>query len=90
MRTVFVVFYASLHDVILSAPITPTENALLHSCENLVSVKVELFSQNSEETRVSHKNKSSSQLFTDFYKSRYNDDVPDELLRLFLSLTEEE
>lgn len=74
----------------LSAPITPTENALLHSCENLVSVKVELFSQNFEETRVSHKNKSSSQLFTDFYKSRYNDDVPDELLRLFLSLTEEE
>ena len=39
---------------------------------------------------VSNKNKTSSQIFSDYYKLRYDKEVPKELLSLFLSLTEEE
>lgn len=74
----------------LSAPITHSENALLHSQENLVFLKAEVHSEEAEFVRVSNKNKSSSQLFSEFYKSRYNGEASSELLSLFLSLTEEE
>lgn len=74
----------------LSAPLTPAENFALHECENLVSMKTNVaFSDNAVKS-VSNKDKSSSQLFTDFYKLRYDSAPPEELLSLFLSLTEEE
>ena len=74
----------------LNAPMTPQESSALHGYENLVSLRAEV--QNIENTfeMVSNKNKSSSQLFSDYYKLRYGADVPKELLALFLSLTEEE
>lgn len=74
----------------LSAPMTPTENSALHSFENLVSLKAEVRSAEDGAVRISNKNKSSSQLFSDYYKSRYGADVSGELLALFLELTEEE
>ncbi len=74
----------------LNAPITPQESGLLHENENLVSLRVEVQSVENTFERVSNKNKSSSQLFSDYYKLRYGADVPNDLLALFLSLTEEE
>ena len=74
----------------LSAPTTPAESTLLHSCENLVSLKAEVRNAEIYFEKISNKNKSSSQLFSEFYKARYNTEVPAELLSLFLSVTEEE
>lgn len=74
----------------LNAPMTPQESSLLHGYENLVSLRAEVQSTENTFEMVSNKNKSSSQLFSDYYKLRYGADVPKELLALFLSLTEEE
>ncbi len=74
----------------LSAPLNPSESAALHECENLVSLKANVALLESEVKRVSNKDKSSSQLFTEFYASKYDCPPPEELLSLFLSLTEEE
>ncbi len=75
----------------LTAPLTPQENTALHGCENLVSLKVELPSVDlGSETKISNRGKSSSQLFTDYYKSKFGVDAPEELCTLFLSLTEVE
>lgn len=74
----------------LNAPITPSENSALHSNENLVSLKAEIFGAETKTDKVSNKDKSSSELFSDYYKLRYGAEVPSELLTLFLSLTEEE
>lgn len=74
----------------LAAPITPTESAALHLQENLVSLKAEIQTAEVDYSRISNKNKSASQLFSDYYKSRFDAEVPAELLQLFLSLTEEE
>ena len=74
----------------LDAPLTSQQNSSLHECENLLSLKIELVGAQADEQRTSNKGKSSSQLFYDFYKLRYGSDVPQELLELFLSLTEEE
>ena len=74
----------------LNAPLTPHENSALHENENLVSFKAEINAADTGEKLVSNKNKSSSQLFSDYYKLRYGAEVPQELLTLFLSLTEEE
>lgn len=74
----------------LNAPISPSESAELRSCENLVSLKMEVQGSAIAAERVSNKNKSASQLFSEFYKSRFDAEVPGELLSLFLSLTEEE
>ena len=74
----------------LNAPMTPQESSALHGYENLVSLRAEVQSVENTFERVSNKNKSSSQLFSDYYKLRYGADVPKELLTLFLSLTEEE
>lgn len=82
-------YYAEL-TINLNAPMTPQESAALHECENLVSLRAEVNSPESVSEKISNKGKSSSQLFSDFYKLRYNSDVPDDLLELFLSLTEEE
>ncbi len=74
----------------LNAPMTSQENSVLHEHENLISLKVEVQSIENTFEVISNKNKSSSQLFSDYYKLRYGADVPKELLELFLSLTEEE
>lgn len=74
----------------LSEPITPAESALLHAQENLVSLKAEILTAQTDFNVQSNKNKSASELFSEFYKSRFNAEVPGELLSLFLSLTEEE
>ena len=74
----------------LSAPLTPQESSGLHEHENLVSLKAELPKAADSGEKVSNKNKSSSQLFTDYYKLRYGGEAPEDLLALFLSLTEEE
>lgn len=74
----------------LSAPLTPAENSALHECENLVSLKANVALTENTDIRVSNKNKSSSQLFTEFYKTKYDCPPSEELLSLFLSLTEEE
>ncbi len=74
----------------LNAPMTPQESSTLHEHENLVSLRAEVQSVENTFEMVSNKNKSSSQLFSDYYKLRYGADVPQELLALFLSLTEEE
>lgn len=74
----------------LDAPITPQESAYLRSNENLISLKMDVESAEKDPERVSNKNKSSSELFCDYYKSRYGQSAPEELLTLFLSLTETE
>lgn len=74
----------------LNAPITPTESSALHAQENLVALRAEIPTVMPNRIDVSNKNKSSSQLFSDYYKARFNCDVPSELLSLFLCLTEEE
>lgn len=74
----------------LSAPMTPQESNALHEKENLISLRAEVQSVENTFETVSNKNKSSSQLFSDYYKLRYGAEVPKELLSLFLSLTEEE
>ncbi len=74
----------------LPEPLTPAESALLNGQENLVSLKVEVLNSVRDYGVQSNKNKSASELFSEFYKSRHNAEVPGELLSLFLSLTEEE
>ena len=74
----------------LSAPLTPAESSSLHECENLVSLKANVAMVENSELRVSNKDKSSSQLFNEYYKSKYDCLPSEELLSLFLSLTEEE
>ena len=68
----------------------PSESAELHAFENLVSLKADVRGDVAANTVVSNKNKSSSQIFSDYYKLRYEREVPKDLLSLFLSLTEEE
>ncbi len=74
----------------ISAPLTPAESSALHECENLISLKANIALAESSELRVSNKDKSSSQIFTEFYKTKYDCPPSEELLSLFLSLTEEE
>lgn len=74
----------------LTEPLTANQSALLHSQENLVSLKAEVKNLQTDFEKVSYKDKSASQLFSEYYKSRYGAEVSAELLALFLSLTEEE
>lgn len=76
--------------LILGGPMLPAQSAELHSFENLVSLKTEVGGEITANVVVSNKNKTSSQIFSDYYKLRYDKEVPKELLSLFLSLTEEE
>lgn len=73
----------------LDAPLTAAESKALHECENLLSLRAEVSGADGGFAAESRKNKSSSQLFTEFYKLRYGKDAPEKLLELFLSLTEE-
>ena len=74
----------------LTEPLNPAESTALHGRENLVSLKANVAMPDGTALRSSNKDKSSSQLFTDYYKFRYDAVPPKELLELFLSLTEEE
>ncbi len=74
----------------LTEPLTPAELTLLRAQDNLVALKAEVATSAQDYVAQSNKNKSASELFSEFYKSRFNSEVPQELLSLFLSLTEEE
>ena len=74
----------------LKSPLTPSEMGELHSCENLYSLKMAVETELEAEISAENAGKSSSQLFSEYYFSRFGTDVPSELLELFLSLTEEE
>ena len=74
----------------LDSPLTSVESAELRQTECLISLKTNVKSPDCADNKISHKNKSSSELFSDYYKSRYDAEIPKELLALFLSLTEEE
>ncbi|MCD8371718.1 MAG: exonuclease subunit SbcD [Clostridia bacterium] len=74
----------------LTAPLTPTELSLLRQYENLVSLKMSVLENADMAYGVSNAEKSASQLFTEYYESQYGEKPSEELLGLFLSLTEEE
>lgn len=74
----------------LDSPLTSVESAELRQTECLISLKTNVKSTDCADNKISNKNKSSSELFSDYYKSRYDAEIPKELLALFLSLTEEE
>lgn len=75
----------------LNEPVTPQEISALHENENLALLKAEIDCAESESKDViANRNKSASQLFKDYYNLRFGVEAPDELLTLFLSLTEEE
>ena len=74
----------------LKSPLSPSEMAGLHSCENLYSLRMSVDSELLAAGASANEGKSSSQLFSEYYSSRFGADVPSDLLALFLSLTEEE
>ncbi len=74
----------------LKTPLSPSELSELRACENLYSLKMSVASELSAGYAAENAGKSSSQLFSEYYLSRFGADVPPDLLALFLSLTEEE
>lgn len=74
----------------LKSPLSPSEMSELHAHENLYSLKMSVDSELMPGYMTENEGKSSSQLFSEFYFSKFGTDVPAELLTLFLSLTEEE
>lgn len=74
----------------LKTPLAPSEIAGLRACGNLYSLKMAVESELPSGFSVQSSGKTSSQLFSEYYASRYNSQVPEDLLELFLSLTEEE
>ena len=74
----------------LKAPLSPSEMCELHTHENLYSLKMAVDSEMSAGYIVQNEGKSSSQLFSEYYRSRFDAEAPSDLLELFLSLTEEE
>jgi len=76
--------------LILSEPLSRAQISALSQCENLVSLKTEVENSNLTEETQSKKDKTASQLFEDFYFSRFGTQPSDELLKLFLELTEDE
>lgn len=73
----------------LDEPLNLTESHALHECENLVSLKTDVAISAEDET-VSRRDKSSSELFGEYYELKYGTKPKSELLELFLTLTEEE
>lgn len=74
----------------LKQPLSPSELAALRDCSNLYSLKMAVETELYADVAEINSGKSSSRLFSDFYKSRFGAEVPADLLALFLSLTEEE
>ena len=74
----------------LKEPLTQKQAATLRSHENLISLKTNIDNPAYSYGGVSNKNKSSSELFCDYYKTKFNAAPSADLLELFLSLTEEE
>ena len=56
----------------------------------IISLNANVASEDEKDVHISNKDKCSSQLFTDYYKSEYGCAPSEELLGLFLSLTETE
>ncbi len=73
----------------LDSPLSPSEISSLRECSNLYSLKMSVQSEVQAEA-ATEADKSASQLFSDYYTSRFGSPAPQELLELFLSLTEEE
>lgn len=76
--------------LILSEPLSRAQISALSQCENLVSLKTEVENSNLTEETQSKKDKTASQLFEGFYFSRFGTQPAEELLKLFLELTEDE
>ena len=74
----------------LKTPLSPSELGDLRACENLYSLRMSVDSELLAAGVSANEGKSSSQLFSEYYSSRFGADVPSDLLALFLSLTEEE
>ncbi len=74
----------------LSAPLTRTQIGALNGCGNLISLKTEVESGPQDDLVQSKKSKSSAELFRDYYFSRYAVQPGEDLLALFLELTEVE
>lgn len=74
----------------LKQPLNSNESSTLRRTENLISLKTNVDIDVNKTAIVSNKNKSSSQLFGEYYFSRYKAQPSDELMTFFLSLTEEE
>ena len=74
----------------LTEPLSPSEISTLHSCENLYSLHMAVDAQISAGEVARNAGKSSSQLFTEYYRQRFGAEAPADLLELFLSLTEDE
>lgn len=74
----------------LSEPLTRTQISALNQCDNLVSLKTEIESDEQTEFTQSRKDKSASELFEGYYTSRFGTSPSDELKALFLEMTEDE
>lgn len=74
----------------LREPLTRSQISALSQCENLVLLKTEVESNLTEGEVQTRKNKSASELFSDYYYSRFGTQPTEELNMLFLEMTEEE
>ena len=74
----------------LEEPLNLSQSYALHECENLISLKTDVALSVTGDETVSRRDKSSSELFCEYYELKYGTKPKDELLELFLTLTEEE
>ncbi len=74
----------------LTAPLTPEESQNLRSFKNLLHLVCEVQSEQNNAKFASLEEVGASSLFIDFYKSKFGIEPPENLLALFLSLTETE
>ena len=73
----------------LKEPLTQSQSTALRKMQNLISLKTNVENNSDQRALYSNKNKSSSQLFCDYYFSRFNNKPSNDLKELFLSITEE-
>ncbi len=74
----------------LTAPLTPEDSQMLRGFKNLLHLKCEVQPEHINSEITVKEEASASTLFTEYYKLRYGVEPPENLLTLFLSLTEEE
>lgn len=74
----------------LPEPLNHTQTVELYKCENLLSLKTNVIGADYLQPINSNKGKSAEELFSDYYKLKFDCPPSDELKELFLSLTEEE
>lgn len=74
----------------IGEPLSPSQSSALRAADNLISLKANVSADSSVYSGISRKDKSSAELFNEYYKSKYSIEPSAELLSLFLSMTEEE